>query len=90
MDKAIHLEQLSNSNKLLKENNDLLIKTHTKTSALFDEISKKQEKILTCFGKVYSFINSKNNKTWEEHEIVEELYDLITNSKTGDTEKGSA
>ena len=90
MDKLSHVELLDKSNKLLSESNDLLIKTHIKTATLFEELSRKQEKILTCFGKVYCFINSKNNKTWEEHEIVEELYDLITNSKTGDTEKGSA
>ena len=37
--------------------------------------------MLVCFGKLYKFINSKNEKTWEEQNHIDELFDLITHSE---------
>ena len=87
MDKPSPVELLNNSNKLLSDNNDLLIKSHAKTTALLEEINKKQEKILTYFDKVYRFIEAKNDKNRAASEITEELYDLITNVKAEGSEK---
>ena len=50
--------------------------------------TKRYIELIQHCGKIYEYLNRKNDKTWEEHEMVEELYDLITNSKiNGSAEK---
>ena len=81
MDKTPPLKQLINNTKLLMNNNEELVRANNNYFDLIEKLNERQEKILVCFGKLYKFINSKNEKTWEEHRYVNELFDLITLSE---------
>ena len=81
MEKTSHLKQLINHTKQLMDNNEKLIKANSNYFDLIEKLNKRQERMLVCFGKLYKFINSKNEKTWEEHHYVNELFDLITHSE---------
>ena len=86
MEKVPPLRQLIDHTKQLMDNNQQLVKTNNDYFNLIEKLNERQEKMLICFGKLYKFINSKNEKTWEEHNYVNELFDLITHSKK-DSEK---
>ncbi len=63
------------------ENNQQLVKANNNYFDLIEKLNERQEKILVCFGKLYKFINSKNEKTWEEQNHIKEIFDLITHSE---------
>jgi IS30 family transposase len=81
MDKTTNLRQLIDHTKQLMYSNEQLVKANNNYFHLIEQLNERQEKILKCFGKLYRFINSKKEKTWEEHNLVNELYDLITHSE---------
>jgi hypothetical protein len=81
MEKTTNLRQLIDHTKQLMDSNEELVKANNNYFDLIEQLNKRQEKILKCFGKLYRFINSKTEKTWEEHKHVNELYDLITHSE---------
>jgi hypothetical protein len=86
MDKTPPLRQLIDNTKLLIDNNEELVKANHDYFNLIEKLHERQEKMLVCFGKLYKFINSKREKTWEEHNYVNELFDLITHSEKDSTE----
>jgi len=81
MDKILPLKQLIDKTKLLIKSNQQLVKSNNDYFDLIEKLHERQEKMLICFGKLYRFINSKNEKTWEEHNYVNELFDLITHTE---------
>ena len=87
MDKTTNLRQLIDHTKQLMDSNEQLVKANNNYFNLIEQLNERQEKILKCFGKLYRFINSKNEKTWEEHNHVNELYDLITHTEIDERQK---
>jgi hypothetical protein len=87
MDKNSNLRQLIYQTKQLMDSNEELVKANNNYFHLIEQLNERQEKILKCFGKLYKFINSKNEKTWEEHNHVNELYDLITHTEKDKNDK---
>ncbi|NQX98481.1 MAG: hypothetical protein HRT73_11470 [Flavobacteriales bacterium] len=81
MNKTPLLSQLINYTKQLMDNNQQLVKTNNDYFNLIETLNDRQEKMLICFGKLYKYINSKNEKTWEEHNHINELFDLITHTE---------
>ena len=81
MDKTPPLKQLIDSTETLIDTNQRLSQINKDNFGFIKELHERQEKMLTCFRKLYKFINSKNEKTWEEHNYVNELFDLITHSE---------
>lgn len=81
MDKTPPLKQLIDSAEILIDANQRLSQINTENFNIIKKLNERQEKILICFGRLYKFINSKNEKTWEEHNYVNELFDLITHSE---------
>lgn len=87
MDKTPPLRQLINYTKQLMDSNEELVKANNNYFDLIEKLHERQEKILVCFGKLYKYINSKNEKTWEEQNHINELFDLITCSENNDGQK---
>jgi hypothetical protein len=81
MEKILEIQQLLKNNEQLIESNQQLVKTNNAYLSLIEKLNKREEKILKCFGKMYRIINSKNEKTWEEHNHLNELYELITHAE---------
>jgi hypothetical protein len=86
MDKTTNLRQLIDHTKKLMDSNEQLVQANHNYFKLIEQLNERQIKILKCFGKLYSYLNSKNEKTWEEHNHVNELFDLITHSEKETTE----
>jgi len=80
MQKTTELQQPIKSNETLIENNIQLTKINSDAFELINESIKKQKELLTHCGKIYKFLQSKTNKTWEEKESIDVLYDLITHT----------
>jgi hypothetical protein len=78
MDKTLPLKQLINNSKQLIESNQQLVQANNNYFELIEKMNQRQEKMLACFGRLYQYINSKNEKTWEEHNQIKELFELIT------------
>lgn len=66
-------EKLIDSNKHLAEVNASALK-------LVANSQQTERGLLAHCGKIYKYLNSKNTKTWEEEEIINTLYQLITHS----------
>ena len=81
MDKTPPLNQLIDSAETLIATNQRLSQINKENYKFIKELHERQERMLVCFRKLYKFINSKNEKTWEEHIYVNELFDLITHAK---------
>ena len=82
MEKTTAIEQLIKNTEELIENNQQLVKTNNEYFCLLEKLYERQEKILACFGIMYTYINSKTLKTWEEHNHAKELFDLITHQES--------
>jgi cytoplasmic iron level regulating protein YaaA (DUF328/UPF0246 family) len=82
MEKISITQQLLNNTIQLIESNKQLVKTNTDYFNLLEQLNERQEKILACFGVMYTYINSKTLKTWEEHNQAKELFDLITHQES--------
>ena len=76
------IEKLVASNTTLIEVNQQLSEANHKNTEIIKKLSKRQEKILSCFSQIYKFTNSKNEKTWIEHNYMKELFELITNANS--------
>ena len=81
MDKTPPLNQLIDTTETLIDCNRQLNKINKENFKLIKQLHVRQKKMLVCFSKLYKFINSKNEKTWEEHNHINELFDLITHSE---------
>jgi len=46
--------------------------------ALLHQEKAKNMALLALCGKVHSYLNIKNNKTWEEEEICRSIYSQLT------------
>jgi hypothetical protein len=72
------LTQILEANNTLIDTNKKLSQTNKHRFERIKELNKNQKKMSVCFNKLYKFINSKNNKTWEETELTNELFEIIT------------
>ena len=87
MDKTSPLNKLIDTTETLINCNSELNKINKENIRFIKQIHERQEKILICFGKLYKFLNSKNEKTWEEQNHIEEIFDLITHAENNDEQK---
>ena len=62
MDKTSPLKQLMDSNETLIDTNQRLSQINKDNFGFIKELNERQEKMLACFGNLYKFINSKNEK----------------------------
>jgi len=72
------IKQLINNANLLISNNRNLIKSNSDYLDLIEKLHQREEKMLVCFGKLYKYMISKNDKTLEEQSYINELFNLIT------------
>jgi len=74
------LNQSIDTVQTLSETNSLLINmVENGIGEVLDSTKKYMELINHC-GKIYEYLNKKNDKTWEETESLKILYRLITGS----------
>ncbi len=65
--------------KLSESNARLTHMTEDTFNTAFAAIDKC-EKLMEHCAKIYNYLNMKKNKTWEEKESLDILFDLITHS----------
>ena len=84
MDKTSQLRQLRqliNATETLIDSNKQLTKINADAFELIKENQQKEKELLTHCGKVYTYLQSKITKTWEEKESIDILFNLITHTK---------
>ena len=81
MDNTDQLEQLIFTNSKLTQISERLVKANEQAMELIKSSLQKQEELLAHCGKVYNYLDSKGNKTWEEQESMDILYQLITQTQ---------
>lgn len=75
------IEKLTTTNKLLVETNERLIQANMQALNLSKSYLESNKQLLAQCGKIYKYLDSKNEKPWEEKESLDILYSLITHSK---------
>lgn len=80
MRKTIELQQLIKATEKLIDSNKQLTQANAEAFELIRNKLKKEEDLLAHCGKIYKFLQSKINKTWEEEENIRLLYNLITHT----------
>ena len=64
-------QDLANTNKRGSEITKISIR-------LLESVNEKQQKLLNLCGKTYSYLQMKNNKTWEEEKLCQALFEQLT------------
>ena len=72
------INKLIESNKTLIDTNKELIQINKDQLKYIEDISAINKQMSVSFGKLYKYINSKNNQTWEERKISNELFEIVT------------
>ena len=80
MKNITELQQLINTTEKLVESNQQLVKINADAFELIKENQKKEKDLLAHCGKMYRYLQSKIDQTWEEKESMGILYRLITHS----------
>ena len=81
MEKINELNRVMEINDKLIESNSELVSINAHFYELITNRLKKEERLLAQCGKLHRFLQSKTNRTWEENEMMEDLYALITHSE---------
>ena len=70
-------EKLLQTNELLIEMNEKLVTANLKATELAKICLDNNHQLFAICSKIYKYLDSKINKTWEEQESLDILHNLI-------------